>query len=86
MTIFPSNYIVLFTAIVLHNDHGRHKTISRQENRTEHITMKTLFRPGKGNSFLNDLHLQLIDSTVLSDALVVRSATVILTAKFNKIR
>jgi hypothetical protein len=42
------------------------------------------FHPGKGNSFLNNLHLQLIDSTAVSDALVVQSATVMLTAKFDK--
>jgi len=58
----------------------------RQANRSEHITMKTPFRPGKGNSFLNDLHLQLIDSTAISDALVVQSGTVMLTAKFDKVR
>jgi hypothetical protein len=45
-----------------------------------------IFHLGKGNSFLNNLHLQLIESTALSDALVVQNATVMLTAKFDKIR
>jgi len=45
-----------------------------------------IFHPRKGNSFLNNLHLQLIESSAASEALVVLSATVMLTAKFDKIR
>lgn len=85
MAIFPTNFVLLFTAVVLHNDHSRHRTISRQANRVQHKKWR-LFHPEKGNSLLNSLHFQLTDSTAISDALVVRSATRVLTAKFDKIR